>query len=90
MTQLELYGSGQCPYTQELREWLEWTRREFREYNVDTDPSAFARMRSICGGGGAVPVLVEDGKVIQVGWQGRSCVLSAPPDQAISRENFQS
>ena len=24
-----------------------------------------------------VPLLVEDGKVIQVGWQGRGCVVNA-------------
>lgn len=74
MPLLELFGSSQCPYTRNLREWLEWTRREFREYNVDTDPDAYARLQSYTGGTGAVPVLVEDGKVAQVGWQGRSCI----------------
>ena len=77
MPQLELYGSSQCPYTQEIREWLQWTRRDYREYNVDTDPQAFARMKSLTGGNSAVPVLVEDGKVAQVGWQGRSCVVGS-------------
>ncbi len=38
MAALELYGSAQCPYTRELREWLEWTRRDFREYDVEADP----------------------------------------------------
>ena len=74
MPHLELFGSSQCPYTRDLREWLEWTRREFREYNVDTDPEAYARLQSYTGGTGAVPVLVEDGKVAQIGWQGRTCV----------------
>lgn len=77
MATLELYGSAQCPYTRELREWLEWTRRDFVEYDVDADPQANARMRSLSAGGRNVPVLIEDGKVIQVGWQGRSCVVSA-------------
>ena len=77
MPQLELYGSTQCPYTQELREWLEWTRRDYREYNVDTDAEAYARMKALTGGSSAVPVLVEDGKVAQVGWQGRSCVVNS-------------
>ena len=78
MPALELYGSTQCPYTQELREWLEWNRRDYREYNVDSDPEAFARMQLLTHGAAAVPVLVEDGQVIQVGWQGRSCYLSEP------------
>jgi glutaredoxin 3 len=76
MARLELYGSTQCPHTRELREWLEWTRREFEEYDVDADPEARARMRTLDGGSRTVPMLVEDGKVIQVGWQGRGCVVS--------------
>jgi glutaredoxin len=75
MPATELFGSTQCPYTQELREWLEWNRRDYREYNVDADPEAFARMQALTGGASAVPVLVEDGRVVQVGWQGRSCFL---------------
>jgi glutaredoxin 3 len=74
MAILELYGSAQCPYTRELREWLEWTRRNFQEYDVDADPEARARMRAF-NSGLTVPLLVEDGKVIQVGWQGRGCVV---------------
>ena len=75
MTTLELYGSAHCPYTQELRDWLEWTRREFREYDVEADADANARLMALDGGARSVPVLVEDGRVIQVGWQGRSCVV---------------
>ena len=30
----------------------------------------------VAGAGRTVPVLVEDGKVTQVGWQGRGCVVS--------------
>ena len=77
MATLELYGSSHCPYTRELRDWLEWTRKDFVEYDVDADPQANARMRSLNNGGCNVPVLIEDGKVIQVGWQGRSCVVDA-------------
>lgn len=77
MATLELYGSSQCPYTRELRDWLEWTRKDFVEYDVDADPEASARMRALNSGGRNVPVLIEDGKVIQVGWQGRSCVVNA-------------
>jgi glutaredoxin len=75
MTTLELYGSAQCPYTREIRDWLEWTGRDFREFDVDADPEANARMRSLNGGARSVPVLVEDGRVVQVGWQGRSCIV---------------
>ena len=77
MATLELYGSAHCPYTQELRDWLEWRQRDFAEYDVDADHEATARPRSLTGGALSVPVLVEDGRVIQVGWQGRSCILSS-------------
>ena len=77
MVTLELYGSARCPYTQELREWLEWTRRDFREYDVDADPEARARMNALGSSVRTVPVLVEDGKVIQVGWQGHGCIVGS-------------
>jgi hypothetical protein len=62
VARLELYGTASCPYTQELRESLEWSQRDFLEYDIDSS------LRT-------VPVLVEDGKVIQVGWQGHGCVV---------------
>lgn len=76
MAQLELFGSASCPYTAEMRDWLEFRRVEFEEYDVDADPQALERMRVLSDGQRTVPVLVEDGKVIQVGWQGRGCVVS--------------
>jgi glutaredoxin len=73
---LELFGSAGCPYTAEMREWLEFSRREFVEFNVDADANAFRRMRDATGQR-TVPVLLEDGKVLQIGWQGRGCVVRA-------------
>jgi glutaredoxin 3 len=60
-----------------LREWLEWTRRDFKEYDVEVDSKARARMHSLDSSVRTVPVLVEDGKVIQVGWQGRGCIVGS-------------
>jgi len=74
---LELYGSRTCPYTAELREELEWQGRPFVEYDVDGDGAALARMRALTpGAAAAVPVLVEDGRVLHVGYHGRSCYVS--------------
>jgi glutaredoxin len=75
VARLELYGTARCPYTEEMRDWLEWKRSEFVEYDVETDPGARGRMREVAGGQRNVPLLVEDGKVVQVGWQGRSCIV---------------
>jgi glutaredoxin len=76
MAKFELYGTASCQFTQEMREWLEWQKREFVEYDVDADAEARERMRVLAGAGRTVPVLVEDGKVTQVGWQGRGCVVN--------------
>jgi glutaredoxin len=72
---IELYGTASCPYTQELREQLLWEDRAFVEYDVEEDPAALARMRSLTGNGRMVPVLVEDGRVTHIGWQGRGCLV---------------
>ena len=75
MATLELFGTARCQHTQEMREWLEFRRCEFVEYDVETDPAARGRMRELAGDQRNVPLLVEDGRVVQVGWQGHSCVV---------------
>jgi glutaredoxin 3 len=59
-----------------MREWLEWRGAEFVEYDVEADREARQRMRALSGGQRTVPMLVEDGRVVQIGWQGRGCVVS--------------
>jgi glutaredoxin 3 len=75
MAQLELFGTASCPYTEEMREWLEWRGCEFVEYDVDEDRAAYARMLELSGGQRTVPILIEDGKLLQSGWQGRGCAV---------------
>ncbi len=75
MARLELYGAARCPHTCEMREWLDWKHSEFVEYDVEADPVARQRMREVAGGQRTVPILVEDGKVVQVGWQGHGCIV---------------
>jgi glutaredoxin len=77
MPKLELFGTASCPHTREMREWLEWKGTEFEEYDVEADAAACERMRAVAEAPYTVPLLVKDGKVIQVGWQGRGCVVSA-------------
>jgi glutaredoxin len=77
VAKLELYGTASCPYTQEMREWLEWKRCDFVEYDVEADAEARRRMRSLAGEVRTVPLLVDNGKVVQVGWQGRGCLVES-------------
>jgi glutaredoxin len=76
VAKFELFGSAGCPHTQEMRDWLEFRNAEFVEYDVEADRVARDRMRTLTGGQRTVPVLVDDGKVVQIGWQGRGCVVS--------------
>ena len=75
MAKLELFGTASCPYTQEMREWLEWKRSEFIEYDVEQDQVARERLLTLSQGQHVVPVLVEDGKVVQTCWHGRGCAI---------------
>jgi glutaredoxin len=75
MPNLELYGTASCPYTTEMREWLQWQGRDFTEYDVELDIRAAERLRLLTTPPFTVPMLVEDGKVVQVGWQGRGCMV---------------
>jgi glutaredoxin 3 len=72
VTALELFGAASCPFTTELREHLQWEGRAFVEHDVERDPASHARLVSLTGAR-SVPVLVEDGRVVTVGWRGRAC-----------------
>jgi len=74
---LELFGTASCPYTQEMREWLEWRGCDFVEHDVEADSAAREKLLALVGGQRTVPVLVEEGKVVKIGWQGRGCVIGS-------------
>jgi glutaredoxin len=76
MANLELFGTARCPFTREMREWLELRGCEFDEYDVEVDSQARERMRTVAQPPYTVPLLVKDGKVVQVGWQGRGCAVN--------------
>ena len=73
---LELFGTQSCPYTAELRDDLEWQGRSFVEHDVERDAEALQRLGSLCEGPLAVPVLVENERVVQIGASGRSCYVT--------------
>jgi glutaredoxin len=75
MKVFELYGTSTCPYTRDMREWLEMRGMDFVEYDVEADRVARERLRAIAGPQRTVPVLVDGGRVVQVGWQGRGCTV---------------
>ncbi len=72
---LELFATKTCPYCSEVRERLEWEGLAYVEYDVETDAAARARLNELLGPGAMVPVLVEGGRVSQVGAGGRGCYV---------------
>jgi glutaredoxin 3 len=72
---VELYTTSGCPHSVAAREDLQWRGVEFVEYDVERDPEARARMLPLTGGQRTVPVIVEEGKPVQVGWIGRGCII---------------
>ncbi len=72
---VELYTAAECPYSRELREHLSWNGIPFIEYDVGADADARKRLAALTGGRPAVPVLVEGGRVKEIGWRGRTCAI---------------
>ena len=73
--QVELYTAPGCQYSEAAREDLEWRGIDFVEFNVEADPVARQRMLKLTGGSRTVPVIVEEGQPIQIGWMGHGCVI---------------
>jgi len=72
----ELFGTSWCEFTSEMRDWLELRGVDFVEYDVERDPDARRRLATLAPQERTVPVLVEDDKVVQVGWRGRGCSVA--------------
>jgi glutaredoxin 3 len=72
---VELYATASCPYSAAARDDLEWRGVEFVEYDVERDRKAYERMLELTGGDRTVPVIVERGKPVQVGWMGQGCFV---------------
>ncbi|MDP9457198.1 MAG: glutathione S-transferase N-terminal domain-containing protein [Actinomycetota bacterium] len=70
---IELYTTFGCPYSEAAREDLEWRGVEFVEFDVERDRAAYERMLELTDGKRTVPVIVEEGKPVRVGWMGRGC-----------------
>lgn len=72
---VELYSTRGCPYSASAREDLEWRGVDFVEYDVEEDREAYERMLEFSGGKRTVPVTVERGKPVQVGYKGQGCFV---------------
>lgn len=66
------YAPGQTPSDagSKSASRLKWKRSDFVEYDVEADPVARSRMRTWAAGQRNVPLLVENGKVVQAAGKG--------------------
>lgn len=72
---IELFATPGCPYCAQVRERLDLDGSAYVEYDVEADAEARARLSALVGAHALVPVLVEDGRVTQVGVGGRGCYV---------------
>lgn len=75
--QVELFATKTCAYCAEVRERLDWDGIDYVEHDVEADSAAHARLTELAGPNALVPVLVEDGRITQVGVGGRGCHVGA-------------
>jgi glutaredoxin 3 len=73
---VELFATKSCPYCAELRGKLDADDVDYVEYDVETDAAARERLWELVGRTAMVPVLVDEGRVTQVGVEGRGCYVS--------------
>lgn len=72
---VELYTTAGCEHSEAAREDLEWRGVDFVEYDVEEDREAYERMLALTGGNRTVPVIVEEGRPVRIGWMGRGCTV---------------
>ena len=56
---IELYGTGWCPKSAVIRNYLQSKWIEFDDYNVETDSEAANRVRALYNGELKFPTLVQ-------------------------------
>jgi glutaredoxin 3 len=66
-----IYTKPGCPYCAKAREYYDSQQIEFEDRNAQDDLKYRAEMLAFSGGNPTVPVIVVNGKLKQIGWEGR-------------------
>jgi len=74
---VELFATATCPYCSEVRDQLELDGIDFVEHDVERDREARERLTRLLGAAAMVPVVVDGGRVTQIGVSGRGCYVTA-------------
>jgi glutaredoxin 3 len=68
---LTIYTKPGCPYCQKARDFYNAAGIPFDDRNAQDNLEYRKDMLRITEGNPTVPVIVEDGKLKQIGWEGR-------------------
>lgn len=69
--EVKIFTKPGCPYCEKARQFYRASGIEFQEFNAQDNMSFRREMLSITDGDPTVPVIVEDGRLKQIGWEGR-------------------
>jgi glutaredoxin len=68
---VKIYTKPGCPYCEKARQFYNGKGIAFEDLNAQDDPKYRKEMLGLTGGDLTVPVIVEDGKLKEIGWEGR-------------------
>ncbi|HSB12654.1 MAG TPA: Uxx-star family glutaredoxin-like (seleno)protein [Blastocatellia bacterium] len=69
--EVRIYTKPGCPYCEMAREFYNQRGIPFQDLNAQDNLDLRREMLSITKGDPTVPVIVEDGRLKQIGWEGR-------------------
>ena len=71
MSNVVMYTKPGCPHCAKAKTWYSENGISFTEKNAQDSRDIRAEMFTFSDGDPTVPVIVEDGKLKQIGWEGR-------------------
>ena len=71
MPNVVMYTKPGCPYCDKARDWYNSKGIPFEEKNAQDNRAYRREMFSYSNGDPTVPVIVVDGRLKQIGWEGR-------------------
>ncbi|HJZ68576.1 MAG TPA: glutaredoxin family protein [Blastocatellia bacterium] len=69
--EVKIYTKPDCPFCEKARKFYTERGIVFQDLNAQDDLKLREEMLSITDGDPTVPVIVEDGLLKQIGWEGR-------------------
>jgi glutaredoxin 3 len=71
MSNVVMYTKPGCPYCAKAKDWYNAEGIAFTEKNAQDNREYRKEMFAFSDNNPTVPVIVEDGKLKQIGWEGR-------------------